>query len=122
MAANEAPCRCGAVPVHCQPKHDFVLRQVPATLARVIEQIAAEVQELSCWGFEIIGDLGGDPNNGSPTKAYIRVAVNSRRRGADGERVKRTDWFRRLLTMDSKAEDVHRFTCARFGRLACSGR
>jgi hypothetical protein len=32
----------------------------------------------------------------------IRVAVNSRRRGADSENVERTDWFR-VRTMSSKA-------------------
>src|SRR2546428_7724299 len=39
----------------------------------------------------------------------IRVAVNSRRRGADGEQVERTDWFR-VRTMGSKAEYMQRFT------------
>src|SRR2546428_10268882 len=39
----------------------------------------------------------------------IRVAVNSRRRGADGEQVERTDWFR-VRTMGSKSEYVQRFT------------
>ena len=45
MAANEAPCRCGAVPVHSQHQHDLVLRQEPGTLAQVIEQIPTELQE-----------------------------------------------------------------------------
>src|SRR5450759_920128 len=39
----------------------------------------------------------------------IRVAVNSRRKGADGEQVERTDWFR-VRTMGSKADYVQRFT------------
>jgi single-strand DNA-binding protein len=42
--------------------------------------------------------------------ASIRVAVNSRRKGADGEQVERTDWFRVRRTMGPKAEYVQRFT------------
>jgi single-strand DNA-binding protein len=41
--------------------------------------------------------------------ASIRVAVNSRRKGADGDQVERTDWFR-VRAMGSKAEYVRRFT------------
>ena len=41
--------------------------------------------------------------------ASIRVAVNSRRRGPDGDQVERTDWLR-VRTMGSKAEYVQRFT------------
>src|SRR2546422_2717641 len=37
------------------------------------------------------------------------LGSNSRRRGADGEQVERTDWFR-VRTMGSKAEYVQRFT------------
>ena len=40
--------------------------------------------------------------------ASIRVAVNSRRKGPDGEQLERTDWFR-VRTMGSKAEYVQRF-------------
>ncbi len=41
--------------------------------------------------------------------ASVRVAVNSRRKGADGEQIDRTDWFR-ARAMGSKAEYVQRFT------------
>src|SRR5712691_10519018 len=41
--------------------------------------------------------------------ANMRVAVNSRRKGADGDQVERTDW-RRVRAMGSKAEYVQRFT------------
>jgi single-strand DNA-binding protein len=62
---------------------------------------------------EIIGNLGSDPEQRFTTDGVsmtsIRVAVNSRRRGADGEQVERTDWFR-VRTMGSKAEYVQRFT------------
>ena len=62
---------------------------------------------------EIIGNLGSDPEqrftNEGVSMTSIRVAVNSRRRGADGEQVERTDWFR-VRTMGSKAEYVQRFT------------
>lgn len=62
---------------------------------------------------EIIGNLGSDPEqrftpDGVPM-ANIRVAANSRRRGAGGEQVDRTDWFR-VRAMGSKAEYVQRFT------------
>jgi len=62
---------------------------------------------------EIIGNLGSEPEqrftaDGVPM-ASIRVAVNSRRKGADGDQVERTDWFR-VRTMGSKAEYVQRFT------------
>ncbi len=47
---------------------------------------------------EIIGNLGADPEerftaDGKP-QVSIRVAVNSRRKSADGEQIERTDWFR----------------------------
>ena len=62
---------------------------------------------------EIIGNLGSDPEQRYTSEGVamtsIRVAVNSRRRGADGEQVERTDWFR-VRTMGSKAEYVQRFT------------
>jgi single-strand DNA-binding protein len=62
---------------------------------------------------EIIGNLGSDPEQRFTGEGVamtsIRVAVNSRRRGADGEPVERTDWFR-VRTMGSKAEYVQRFT------------
>jgi single-strand DNA-binding protein len=62
---------------------------------------------------EIIGNLGADPEQrymqNGVTMTSIRVAVNSRRRGADGESVERTDWFR-ARAMGSKAEYVSRFT------------
>ncbi|MDQ6670147.1 MAG: single-stranded DNA-binding protein [Chloroflexota bacterium] len=62
---------------------------------------------------EIIGNLGSDPEQRftgeGVSMTSIRVAVNSRRRGADGESVERTDWFR-ARTMGSKAEYVQRFT------------
>ena len=45
---------------------------------------------------EIIGNLGSDPEQRYTSEGVamtsIRVAVNSRRRGADGEQVERTDW------------------------------
>ena len=47
---------------------------------------------------EIIGNLGSDPEQRftqeGKAQVSIRVAVNSRRRGLDGEQVERTDWFR----------------------------
>ncbi len=62
---------------------------------------------------EIIGNLGSDPEQRYTSEGVamtsIRVAVNSRRRGADGESVERTDWFR-ARAMGSKAEYVSRFT------------
>jgi single-strand DNA-binding protein len=62
---------------------------------------------------EIIGNLGSDPEQrftqDGVAMTSIRVAVNSRRKGADGEQVERTDWFR-ARTMGSKAEYVQRFT------------
>jgi single-strand DNA-binding protein len=62
---------------------------------------------------EIIGNLGSDPEQRFTAEGVamtsIRVAVNSRRRGADGEQVERTDWFR-ARTMGSKADYVKRFT------------
>jgi len=39
----------------------------------------------------------------------FRAAVNSRRTGADGEQIERTDWFR-VRARGSKAEYVQRFT------------
>jgi single-strand DNA-binding protein len=62
---------------------------------------------------EIIGNLGSDPEQRFTGEGVamtsIRVAVNSRRKGADGEPIERTDWFR-VRTMGSKAEYVQRFT------------
>jgi single-strand DNA-binding protein len=47
---------------------------------------------------EIIGNLGADPEErftaDGKQQVSIRVAVNSRRRGAAGEQIERTDWFR----------------------------
>ncbi len=62
---------------------------------------------------EIIGNLGSDPEQRFTGEGVamtsIRVAVNSRRRNAEGEQVERTDWFR-VRTMGGKAEYVQRFT------------
>lgn len=62
---------------------------------------------------EIIGNLGSDPEqrftSSGAAQTTFRAAVNSRRRGADGEYVERTDWFR-VRTMGPKAEYVQRFT------------
>jgi len=62
---------------------------------------------------EIIGNLGSDPEqrftSAGVAQTTINVAVNSRRRGPDGENVERTDWFR-ARTMGAKAEYVQRFT------------
>jgi single-strand DNA-binding protein len=61
---------------------------------------------------EIIGNLGSDPEQRFTSEGVamttISVAVNSRRRGPDGEYVDRTDWFR-ARTMGAKAEYVQRF-------------
>ncbi len=47
---------------------------------------------------EIIGNLGSDPEQrftqDGKSQVSIRVAVNSRRKDAQGEQVERTDWFR----------------------------
>jgi single-strand DNA-binding protein len=47
---------------------------------------------------EIIGNLGADPEARYTAEGKqmvsVRVAVNSRRKGPDGEQVDRTDWFR----------------------------
>ena len=47
---------------------------------------------------EIIGNLGSDLEQRytaeGKLQVSVRVAVNSRRRGQDGESVERTDWFR----------------------------
>ena len=55
-------------------------------------------QEFDVLRIEIIGNLGSDPEQRytaeGKAQVSIRVAVNSRRRGADGEQVERTDWFR----------------------------
>ncbi len=61
---------------------------------------------------EIIGNLGSDPEQrftqeGKP-QVSIRVAVNTRRRGADGQQVERTDWFRARV-MGAKADYVEKF-------------
>jgi single-stranded DNA-binding protein len=54
---------------------------------------------------EIIENLGSEPETRytaeDKQQVSIRVAVNSRRRGPDGENVERTDWFR-VRTMGSK--------------------
>jgi single-strand DNA-binding protein len=42
------------------------------------------------------------------SQVSVRVAVNSRRRGQDGENVERTDWFRARV-MGAKADYVSRF-------------
>jgi len=61
---------------------------------------------------EIIGNLGSDPEQRftqeGKSQVSIRVAVNSRRRGPDGENVERTDWFRTRV-MGAKADYVSRF-------------
>src|SRR5579859_5576749 len=46
---------------------------------------------------------------GAQFTASIRVAVNSQRKGADGDNVERTDWFR-VRTIGSKADYAQRFT------------
>ena len=75
--------------------------------------MALEGLEFVVLRIEIIGNLGSDPEQRFTGEGVamtsIRVAVNSRRRGADGESVERTDWFR-VRTMGSKAEYVQRFT------------
>ena len=47
---------------------------------------------------EIIGNLGSDPEQRytaeGKSMVSVRVAVNSRRKDANGEQVERTDWFR----------------------------
>jgi len=47
---------------------------------------------------EIIGNLGSDPEQrftqDGKSQVSIRVAVNSRRKDANGDQVERTDWFR----------------------------
>src|SRR5260370_31991084 len=62
---------------------------------------------------EIIGNRGSEPEARYTAEgvsmANMRVAVNSRRKGPDGEQVERTDWFR-VRAMGSKAEYVQRFT------------
>src|SRR5438132_14239749 len=61
---------------------------------------------------EIIGNLGSDPEQRftqeGKSQVSIRVAVNSRRRGQDGENVERTDWFRARV-MGAKADYVSQF-------------
>ena len=51
---------------------------------------------------EIIGNLGADPEERFTAEGKqmvsIRVAVNSRRKGIDGEQVERTDWFRARMS------------------------
>ncbi len=70
-------------------------------------------QEFVMLRIEIIGNLGSDPEQRFTGEGVamtsIRVAVNSRRRNAEGEQVERTDWFR-VRTMGGKAEYVQRFT------------
>jgi single-strand DNA-binding protein len=88
--------------------------------ARVIDQfgyprivVALEGQEFVVLRIEIIGNLGSDPEQRYTSEGVamtsIRVAVNSRRCGADGESIERTDWFR-ARAMGSKAKYVQRFT------------
>jgi hypothetical protein len=71
--------------------------------------MAFEGQEFVMLRIEIIGNLGSDPEQRYTAEGVamssIRVAVNSRRRGPDGDNVERTDWFR-VRTMGSKADDV----------------
>src|SRR5260370_11220025 len=61
---------------------------------------------------EIIGNLGSDPEQRftaeGKVQVSIRVAVNSRRRGQDGENLERTDWFRTRV-MGAKADYVAKF-------------
>jgi single-strand DNA-binding protein len=61
---------------------------------------------------EIIGNLGSEPEvrytQKGTQQTTFRVAVNSRRPGADGESIERTDWFR-VRVMGSRAEYVQRF-------------
>jgi single-strand DNA-binding protein len=75
--------------------------------------MALEGLEFVMLRIEIIGNLGSDPEQRFTGEGVamtsIRVAVNSRRKGADGESIERTDWFR-VRTMGSKAEYVQRFT------------
>jgi single-strand DNA-binding protein len=75
--------------------------------------MAFEGQEFVMLRIEIIGNLGSDPEQRYTAEGVgmssIRVAVNSRRRGPDGDQVERTDWFR-VRTMGSKADYVQRFT------------
>ena len=64
---------------------------------------------------EIIGNLGSDPEQRFTAEGVaqtsFRVAVNSRRRGPNGDQVERMDWFRvRVRTMGSKPDYVQRFT------------
>src|SRR4051812_49224375 len=60
---------------------------------------------------EIIGNLGQDPeqrfNSEGVAMTSISVAVNTQRRGVDGEYTERTDWFQARM-MGSKAEYVSR--------------
>jgi single-strand DNA-binding protein len=75
--------------------------------------VALEGLKFVVLRIEIIGNLGSDPEQRFTGEGVamtsIRVAVNSRRRGPDGEQVERTDWFR-VRTMGSKGEYVQRFT------------
>ena len=51
---------------------------------------------------EIIGNLGSDPEErytaDGKQMVSIRVAVNSRRKDADGQQIERTDWFRARMS------------------------
>ena len=61
---------------------------------------------------EIIGNLGADPEQRNTQAGAVtvsmRVAVNSQRKGPDGEQVERTDWFR-VRSMGARAEYLARF-------------
>jgi Single-strand binding protein family len=74
-----------------------------------------EGQEFVMFPIEIIGNLGSEPEQrftaAGVAQTTFRTAVNSRRKGPDGENVERTDWFR-VRTMGSKADYVQRFTKA----------
>ncbi|MBV9327468.1 MAG: single-stranded DNA-binding protein [Chloroflexi bacterium] len=64
---------------------------------------------------EIIGNLGADPEErftaDGKQLTSIRVAVNSRRKDANGEQVERTDWFRARMgggRADYAARELHK--------------
>ena len=64
---------------------------------------------------EIIGNLGADPEErftaDGKQLTSIRVAVNSRRKDANGEQVERTDWFRARMgggRDDYAARELHK--------------
>jgi single-strand DNA-binding protein len=64
---------------------------------------------------EIIGNLGADPEErytaDGKQLVSIRVAVNSRRKDANGEQIERTDWFRARMgggRADYVARELHK--------------